>query len=235
MKLVALLSVVACAMMISLFGCGGGGAGTTDPPVTAGDSRAKLTFYWPERSRLIPLAAESIKVTFLNGSSVVATKTVARPSEGDQTTVNFTALPATTLTLTAVAYPNPDGTGTAQASASRTVTVLKDITNQYVMTMASTITTINVSPVSPTINIGATASLTMTAYNSSSVAVLTDPSTITWTSTDESVATVNDSGVVTGVKAGTAIIRATDSESGVTGASTVTVSPGTGGANIIVK
>lgn len=47
--------------------------------------------------------------------------------------------------------------------------------------------------------------------------------TVTWTSSDTSVATVDDDGEVTGVAAGTAVITATTERGGYTASCTVTV------------
>lgn len=64
-------------------------------------------------------------------------------------------------------------------------------------------TKVVITPEAPTVAIGATVALTATLTPSGSV----DP--VKWSSDDEAIATVSDTGVVTGVAAGTAVITAT--------------------------
>lgn len=64
-------------------------------------------------------------------------------------------------------------------------------------------TKVVVTPEAPTVAVAATVALTATLTPSGS----TDP--VKWTSDDEAIATVSDTGVVTGVAAGTAVITAT--------------------------
>jgi acid phosphatase type 7 len=72
-----------------------------------------------------------------------------------------------------------------------------------------------VSPSSASIVVGATRALSATVSPGGTGA------TVTWTSTNDAVATVSTSGVVTGVAAGTATVRAT--AGGVSGSSAITV------------
>lgn len=64
-------------------------------------------------------------------------------------------------------------------------------------------TAVVITPEAPTVAVAATVALTATLTPSGS----TDP--VKWTSDDEAIATVSDTGVVTGVAAGTAVITAT--------------------------
>lgn len=64
-------------------------------------------------------------------------------------------------------------------------------------------TKVVITPEAPTVAVAATVALTATLTPSGS----TDP--VKWTSDDEAIATVSDTGVVTGVAAGTAVITAT--------------------------
>ncbi|MBS1726901.1 MAG: DUF3500 domain-containing protein [Armatimonadetes bacterium] len=205
---------VALLLTLQLCSCGGG---------SKASGAASLSITWPDQSRLIPVAANSITVAFLNGSTTVASQTVARPSSGNQSTVSFSSLPATSLTLTAKAFPSTDGSGTAQASASQSVTITADSTTSVTLTMASTISTLSLSPNSPSVAAGSSTTLTLSAKDSSGATVITSDSTMTWTSSNTSVATVAAGGVVTGVAAGTSTITVTDSESGKSASVTATV------------
>ncbi|RYG32208.1 hypothetical protein EON81_21180 [bacterium] len=216
---------------ILLSGCGGsGGTGTT----AATTGRANLTIDWPVATRLVPVASNSITVSFLSGTEVLQSKTVAKPEEGESSTVSFTDLPAGTLRLKAEAFPTAGGTGTAQASASQNVTIVADSSVELAITMAPNIRSFSIAPESPTVVAGESVSLSAVAKNASGATVLTSSSTVGWSSGDTSIATVAANGVVTGVKAGTTQITVTDSESGVTGSVTLTVAIGTGGAVVIV-
>lgn len=64
-------------------------------------------------------------------------------------------------------------------------------------------TAVVIAPEAPTVAVAATVALTATLTPSGS----TDP--VKWSSDDEAIATVSDTGVVTGVAAGTAVITAT--------------------------
>src|SRR6185437_1987312 len=95
------------------------------------------------------------------------------------------------------------------ASATATVTV----TDQPVAS-------VTVKPTSSSIRVGQTVTLTGTAYDAAGDVL--SGRTIAWTSSDESIATVDVSGVVTGVGPGGAVITGT--AEGKQGTATVTVS-----------
>lgn len=80
------------------------------------------------------------------------------------------------------------------------------------------VTGVTVTPASQEVQVGKSTTFIAT--------VIPDNATnkkVTWTSSDESVATVNEDGVVTGVKAGTATITATTVDGGITGTATIEV------------
>lgn len=224
---------LAVATMTSLLGCGGGGSSST---TTDSLGTARVTIKWPDATRLIPTAANSVTVSFLRGATVVASKTVARPDGGNtSTSIEFTGLPVQSLTLRAQAFPTTNGTGTAQASASKTVTIVANQSTEFPITMQSTIESITVSPSLSNIGIGGTVALTATPINVNGATVLVSDETVTWSSSNSSVASVSSTGVVTGIAAGTTTIRFTESESGVTGVATVNVSTGLGDVDVIIK
>ena len=207
-----------------LAGCGGSGA----VAVPTGTGRATLEIIWPELSdtRLIPVAAGSITVSFSLSGAIVSTQTVTRPTSGNTSTVSFTSLPQGTLTVVATAFPTTTGTGVAQATATTTAVIVADQTTTVSITMASTITALSISPSSPSLTTGNTSQLTMTALNASGSTVLTSTSTVTWASSNTAIATVSSTGLVTAVAAGSATITVTESESGKSASTTVTVSSG---------
>lgn len=209
------------SLLLIATGCGGGSSKAASVTTTS----ATLQITWPDSdSRLVPSAANSITVAFLNGSTTVSKQTVARPSTGSSSTLSFTDLPAETeLTLTATAYPNTDGTGTAQATASKSVILEASANTELSITMASTISSLVVTPTTSAVVVGATKTLVATAYDTSGAVVLTS-SSITFASSNSDVASVDAStGVVTGITEGSATITATDSESGESGTAAVTV------------
>jgi len=85
------------------------------------------------------------------------------------------------------------------------------------------VTGVTVSPAAVTVSANATTQITATVAPSNAA-----NQTVTWSSGNTSVATVNSTGLVTGVSGGTAIITATTQDGNKTATSTVTV-PSTGG------
>ncbi|MGC4042976.1 MAG: Ig-like domain-containing protein [Armatimonas sp.] len=201
-------------------GCGGGAATSV---VSDATGRATVSIVWPETTRLIPAGASSIKVQFFQNGTAVATQTAARPESGGASTLSFSSLTPGTLSVVATAYPNADGTGTAQASAATDVTIVAGQDTPVGLTMASTISSLAISPTSPSVVVGATGNLGVTASDSNGSSVLVATSAISWSSSDTSIATVATGGVVTGVAAGTTTITATDNESGKTATTTLRV------------
>jgi len=108
---------------------------------------------------------------------------------------------------TKTGYTFAGWTGTGLVSATTTVTIAAGSTGNrsYTATWTPIVpSSVSLNKTSTTITVGGTETLTATI----SPAVVAD-NTITWTSSDETVATVTSAGVVTGVKAGTATITAT--------------------------
>lgn len=129
----------------------------------------------------------------------------------------------------AVATVNSSGVVTGAGAGSATITATcagKSGTSSITVTAAPpppppppTVTTVTVTPPTASINVGATVTLTATVKDAQGN-VMTGQ-TIAWSSSNTSAATVNSSGVVSGVAQGSATITATCS--GKSGSSAVTV------------
>jgi len=117
----------------------------------------------------------------------------------------------------AVATVTSDGLVTSVKTGIATITCTSVATG---LSASCTVTVgkINLSKSKATIEKGNTLTLTATVYPST----LTDKS-VTWKSSDETVATVTEDGMVTGVKAGTATITCTSNVTGLSATCKVTV------------
>jgi cytochrome c peroxidase len=209
-------------------GCGGGKGDTSGANVSRAGG-AEFTVLWPERSttRLIPLAANSIRVEMLRGSEVVASQLIARPDAGGPATLTFTNLPVETLTARAAAYPQADGSGVAQSAGNVSVPIIAGQTVQFTLTLTSTIDHLSVTPNTSTLTVGQQVTLMATAWDAPGTGgniVLTAPEKQQWTSSNTAVASVDNTGIVRAVSAGTASVSITDTESGKSASATVTVS-----------
>lgn len=249
MKRISFLSALAalCVGGVSLLaGCGGGGSKSA-PGATRGVGTVQMTIKWPQPTRLIPEAAQSIRVavTAGTGQPALAERTVARPPSGqNETTVNIPNLPAGQVTVGAAAFPTADGTGVAQAAGSITVEVVAgQTTTTPALTMNSTITELRVTPPEHlTLEVGQTKDFTVSAHNAQGEVVLTAPGKFTFAlaPTNPQVAFLfneTDGDATASLRAdhtGTAALTLTEQESGKTLQATVTVTaPQQTGARIV--
>lgn len=221
-KTIQSAAIWGAALMVGLLNVGC--AGNSSDTEFALEGRAAVNITWPEPSRLIPDASNAITISLRDGDAILGEMTVARPTTGSSTSrVEFSDLPARDMTLSAVAYPNADGSGVAQAMAEKTITIVRGETTEFGITMVSTIDHIAITPVDPTIPAETVLQLTATAEDVQNQAVLITRANSEWTSASPAVATVNEFGLVTGLKNGTTIITFTELESGVSGTIVVTV------------
>jgi len=122
---------------------------------------------------------------------------------------------------TAVATVNGSGlvTGVAAGSATTTATSEGQSGSAGITVTAVPVASVTVSPASASVPVGQTAQLTATPKDASGTPLA--GRVVTWASTNTAVATVNGSGLVTGVAAGSATITATSE--GQSGSAAITV------------
>ena len=238
---------VACLLVLMVGGCGGGSERG------AAGGAVQFTIQWPQESRIIPAATQSIAILLsvpettsqvrraarqaLTGTPI-AVRIVPRPPEGQGTTVvRFDNLPPGPLLAIATAWPSSNGTGTPQARGSVLLWIESLKTTSAMLTMNSTVATVGVSPTGPlALYVGDSADLTSTAYDAAGAIVLCADSAWAWAVDDPGVATVaahSPTATVTGAGDGTATVTVTQQESGQTAEVPVTVV--TRAANLVVS
>ena len=169
-------------------------------------------------------------------TSVTVDPTSATIDPGTTTTLTATVAPANattsdvTWTSSNPAVATVDATGLVSGVAAGTAVITATAHDGSQVSGSSTITvtaapipvtSITVSPAATSIEAGTTDTLTATVAPANA----TTPG-VTWTSSDPTVATVDTTGLVTGITAGTVVITATATDgSGVTGTAHVTVTP----------
>lgn len=206
-------------------GCGGSKGGSTP------SSKLSLAINWPARGRLIPDAANSIKLQVFVGPDEVASKVVARPEGGEgTTTIVIENLPPVTVTLKASAHPNADGTGTAQAMGTTLLTLTASSITSTSILMGSTIHHIGLSPSISSVRFNESKTVTATAFDQANNMILTSPANWTWQVSNGNlqVAPEGSSCTVTGASAGSANLTIRETESGVQLVTALTITSGTG-------
>ena len=181
----------------------------------------------------------SITVTSVPVASVSVTPTSANVNEGK--TVQLTATPkdgggnplsgrtiAWSSSNTAVATVSSSGLVTGKVAGSATITATSEGQSgaSAITVVHVPVASVTVSPASGSVPAGSTLQLTATPKDASGNALT--GRTITWSSSDNSVATVSSSGLVSGVVAGSATITAMSE--GQSGTAAITVTPPSAGA-----
>jgi uncharacterized protein YjdB len=173
------------------------------------------------------LSGISVAPSAANLAIGVTQQFTATGNYNDGSTANVTSLATWTSSSPAVAAINSTGLATGIVAGSSTIRAsLSGFSSTAALTVA-TVTSILVSPASPTIAVDAAQQLTATAtYSNGSTADVS--SSATWTSSAPAIAFVDAAGLAGGVLAGSSTITA--SYAGAHGTSSLTVTGS--GANI---
>ncbi len=168
-------------------------------------------------------------------TAIALNKSTATIGIGDSETLTINYTPADANTGKAVAWTSSNTsiatvdnsgkvTGVAAGTATITATSTTDasITASCAVTVqAVAVTNVSINPTSANLQIGGGADLTYTVLPANA----TDKS-VSWSSSNTAVATVNNNGHVTAVAAGTATITVTTTDGGKTATCSVTVTAG---------
>ena len=128
-------------------------------------------------------------------------------------TVAWLSSDQTVATVSSTGLVTAIGEGTATITASATIAGVT-VEGTATVTVRQRVASVEVSPSATTLTyIGATGSLTATAQDANGHAI--SGATITWSSSDETVATVSSAGLLTAIGEGTATITASASKYGV--------------------
>lgn len=212
--------------LISLSGCGGASTRVAAPEVGA----IEITVRFPESSRLIPANTRAVKVSIHQRGALFGQALLTR--EEGTARRQFSSMPVGTYTLIATAHPDANGAGVPTARGAMEVTVRPNETARVVLTLASTVERLQVvradsTPLAP----GVTTELRAIGLNAQNEVVLLSEGKQRWSSSNPSVATVNEAGMVTVLSPGRTTIRVYDEESEREGSLDLTVSPAGGGSS----
>jgi len=193
---------------------------TTITATQAGVSGATTVTVTP--ATLVSIAITPSNPSIANGTSVQLTAT---GTFSDGSTQDLTTSVSWTSEDTTIATPHPGGLATGTGVGMTTITATQaGVSGSTTITVTSAVlTSIEITPANPTISVHGektTVKLTATGiFSDGSMQDLTN--SVSWTSSNDAIATVEPSGLVKARAVGTAIITAT--QAGVSSANTVTV------------
>jgi hypothetical protein len=234
------LSIVALNLMlcqpIALLGPRYFGSGKTPNSATSFtlSGRVQLTVRWPEHSRLIPFAANSIRIRIVQGNTLLGETLLVRPADGGNATTTLDRLPTGNAVVQASVYAQADGSGVAQALGQGEINIVRDRTARMGLALESTIDHLKITPLAPlSVKPGETQQLMVTVKDASGAVVITPTNKIVWTTANCNIATVNTVGLVQAVASGSTTIKVTETESGKTATLPITVPPTPGKSNLL--
>lgn len=218
------LTAISCAVLLLgslcgglVSGCGGASTASSQAATAPVTGRTMVSVRWPEGSRLIPFAANSIRVQVVKGNSLLGEALLVRPPNGGPVTMTIDRLPVGNAVMRASAHPDTNGGGVAQARAEVGLTITAGVITPVHLTLASTIDRIEITPALTEIDQGQTAQLIATARNADDEVVITHSATYEWSTNYPLVATIEPDGLLHALDTGSTTVTATERESGKVG------------------
>jgi uncharacterized protein YjdB len=166
------------------------------------------------------VSLDKTEITLAEGETHTLTATIS-PDNAQDKSVTWSS------SEEAIAKVDQNGKVTAVKAGTATITVTtKDggKTATCAVTVIAKVASVSLDKTSMTLTVGETQTLTATVTPDNA-----QDKSVTWSSSDATVATVDQDGKVTAVKAGTATITVTTTDGGKTATCAVTVQAATGG------
>lgn len=184
--------VIVLSLTAALLGCGGGGGG---------DNASTPTYTGPVGTVTGKVTSNGVTPI---GGIIVSDSAGAYSTSSDSTGIYTLSLPTGSQTLVFMGTGYINGLGNVTVTTGTTTTYNKTLT---AATGTATLSSITVSPSNPSISVGGSQLLVATGvYSDASTNNVT--SSVIWSSSSTSIATVSSSGNIVGVSAGTATITA---------------------------
>jgi len=230
MRLKGKRTLIPFLIFLGLFWSGCGirlwkGSDSGGQPQSGGSGGIALKIIWPSEggTRLIPTATKSVKVEIIKVTNILLTDVIPRQEGQSEVSRRYENLPVGSITVRVSAYSSTDGTGVALAKGQVDVDIQLNTYAPVSITMASTITTVEVTPNPATISVGEQLQMTATAKDEAGNIVMVPEGGFSWESSNPGVASVDSNGLVTGLAEGSAVITATEKESGKSGSADISV------------
>jgi hypothetical protein len=202
------------ALVLPLAGCGGGG-GSSKPK---GTGVLSITLDSAAGTAVGPVGTSHHIIVYRSDGTIVDEQTVDLSSGTRQ--VNLSGLPSGTLHLH---LGLSAATGGAEVGAVDTTFAGGTGAAPISVVMRQAVSSVLVTPDTATVKVGATVPIYAAAKTAAGSFVYTAPTDWSWASGNPAVATVNGSGLVSGIAVGGAPVTATHVPSGFSGSSTVGV------------
>ena len=195
-------------------------AGTVSITVTTDEGGFTASSTVTVEAAAVPVTGVEVSpqtLTLTEGETAMLVATVS-PVDADNPSVSWTSGDNSIATVDANGLVTAIGAGTVSITATTDEGGFTASSMVTVEAAAVPVTGVDVSPPTLTLTEGETAMLVATVSP-----VDADNPSVSWTSGDNSIATVDANGLVTGIGAGTVSITVTTEEGGFTASSTVTV------------
>lgn len=184
---------------------------------TPGTALAVITIKWPEQVNPEAPKVESVRLEARAGDKLLAITAVDRPVGTGVTSTVMNNLSAGDLVFSAVACSQPNGHDDFDLTAEILVKA-QNRSNIYLsFTTSGVVSKIDVSPLQSRNFVGSTLKLYTTPRNADGDIVLTKDGEFLWNTSNQTVATVDESGLVMGLTGGSARITSTEVATGKSG------------------